>query len=151
MKYFYPAIFTPKGCGLKGYTLEFPDIPGCFTMGDDMAECKWMAQDAIGLMLDDIDEKDYPAPSKVSDIDLNNLPDDYPEGSFVKIVCFDKEKYDADKNPIKTASENAGLNIKQIAELLGAPYNTVKSWFKGTHQPPQWATRLIVEKIQGTV
>ena len=101
MKYYYPAIFSPKGSGLEGYTLEFPDIPGCFTMGDDIDECMWMAQDAIGLMLDDVAEKDYPKPSHILDIDLSKY--DRPEGSFVSFVCFDKEKYDADNKQIKTA------------------------------------------------
>lgn len=147
MKYYYPAIFYPAGDGIKGYELEFPDIPGCFTCGDDMDECHWMAQDALGLMLEDFDEKDYPKPSEVGDIDLS----DYPAGSFVSFVCFDKEKYDADQNPVKTTSEKAGLNAKQIAELLGAPYNTVRNWFKGTHRPQPWVARLIVEKIQSTM
>ncbi len=148
MKYYYPAIFSPKGSGLEGYTLEFPDVPGCFTMGDDLDECHWMAQDALGLMLDDIDEKDYPVPSNVRDIDLS----DSPEGSFVSLVCFDKEKYDAEmKNPIKTASRHRGLNAKQIAKLLGAPYRTVQNWFKGTSQPSPWIERLVVEKIYNSV
>ena len=102
MKYYYPAIFSPKGSGLKGYTLRFPDMQGCFTMGDDINECMWMAQDAIGLMLDDVEEKDYPEPSQIIDIDLKNF--DCPEGSFVSYVCFDKGEYDAAKNsPVKTA------------------------------------------------
>lgn len=144
MKHYYPAIFTPKGDGLKGYTLEFPDIPGCFTMGDDVNECLWMAQDAIGLMLDDVDEKNYPAPSKAEDINLS----DCPEGSFVSAVCFDKEKYDVDTaKPIKTAGKNTGLNIKQLAELLGAPYRTVQNWFSGKSKPSPWVERLVVEKI----
>ena len=147
MKYYYPAIFRPKSNGLKGYDLRFPDIPGCFTMGDDMTECMWMAHEAIGCMFEGIEETDYPTPSKVSDVDLSN----YPEGSFVSLVCFDKEKYDADSNPIKVASEKAGLNIKQTAELLGAPYRTVQSWFNGTRQPPAWLERLIVKEIQSTV
>ena len=145
MKHYYPAIFSPKGSGLEGYELEFPDVPGCFTMGDDIDECHWMAQDALGLMLDGIDEKDYPVPSNVNDVDLS----DSPEGSFVSLVCFDKEKYDAAvKNPIKAAGRRVGLNAKQTAKLLGAPYRTVKSWFKGTRQPPPWIERLVVEKIQ---
>ena len=101
MKHYYPAVFTPKGSGLTGYTVRFPDVPGCFTMGDDMDECRLMAQDALGLMLEDFDEKNYPAPSEMSDIRLK----DYPEGSFISSVCFDKTKYDADKNPVGTASK----------------------------------------------
>lgn len=148
MKHYYPAIFCPAGDNIKGYELIIPDIPGCFTCGDDMDECHWMAQEAIGLMLEDVDEKNYPAPSEVGDIDLS----DCPEGSFVSFVCFDKEKYDADiKNPIKAACERVGLNIKQTAELLGAPYRTVWNWFKGISQPPAWIERLIIEKIQSSV
>lgn len=145
MKHYYPVIFCPSGEGIKGYEIIVPDIPGCFTCGDDMDECHWMAQDAIGLMLEDVDEKDYPAPSEVGDIDLS----DCPAGSFVSLVCFDKEKYDADiKNPIKAASERAGLNIKQTAELLGAPYRTVQNWINGTRTQPSWLVRLVVKEIQ---
>lgn len=107
MKYYYPAIFSPKGNGLKGYTLEFPDIPGCFTMGDDIPECMWMAQDALGLMLEDYEDKGYPAPSNILDINLDDY--DCPEGSFVSYVCFDKEKYDADtaKNNVAVTEDTA--------------------------------------------
>ena len=148
MKHYYPAIFTPKGDGLKGYTLEFPDIPGCFTCGDDMNECMRMAHDAVGIMLEEVDEKDYPMPSNFADIDLS----DCLEGSFVAVVCFDKEKYDAgNANPIKAAGERVGLTIKQVAELLGAPYRTVQNWFNGTHQPSPWIERLVVEKIYNSV
>ena len=46
---FYPAIFHPEE---TGYSVEIPDIEGCFTQGDTMDEAVRMAQDAIGLMLD---------------------------------------------------------------------------------------------------
>lgn len=148
MKHYYPAIFTPKGDGLEGYTLEFPDIPGCFTMGDDTDQCLWMARHAIGIMLDGVDEKNYPAPSDIGDVDLS----DAPAGAFVKIVCFDKEEYDDEMaNQIKSASDHAGLNIKQLAKLLGAPYRTVQSWFNGTSRPSPWVERLVVEKIYNSI
>ena len=148
MKYYYPAIFRPKSNNLKGFDVIVPDIPGCFTHGDDMDECHWMAHEAVGIMLEDVDEKNYPTPSEVGDIDLR----DYPEGSFVAVVCFDKEKYDADNaNPIKAAVERVGLNIKQTAELLGAPYRTVQNWLNGTRTPAPWIERLVVEKIYNSV
>lgn len=148
MKHYYPAVFWEKGSNLKGYNIQVPDLGGCFSMGDDMDECLWMAHEAIGCMLEDVDEKDYPAPSDIGDVDLS----DFPEGAFVKVVCFDKEKYDADNaNLIKTASERAGLNIKQTAELLGAPYRTIQSWFNGTRTPPPWIERLVVEKIYNSM
>lgn len=104
MKYYYPAIFSPKGSGLEGYTLEFPDIPGCLTMGDDINDCMWMAQDALGLMLEDYEV--YPEPSNILDIDLSKY--DCPEGSFLSYVCFDKEEYDAAKNKNADEVKTAG-------------------------------------------
>lgn len=51
-------------------------------------------------------------------------------------------------NPIKAARIAAGLNIKQLAELLGAPYRTVQDWNSGLHLPPEWMARLIVAEIE---
>ena len=148
MKHYYPAIFRPKSNNPEGFDLIVPDIPGCFTHGDNMAECMWMAHEAVGCMLEDVEEKDYPKPSAIADVDITA----YPAGSFVSLVCFDKEKYDADsKNPIESASSRVGLNIKQTAKLLGAPYRTVQNWFNGSHRPAPWVERLVVEKIYNSV
>ena len=38
---FYPAIFHPEE---TGYSVEIPDIEGCFTQGDTMDEAVRMAQ-----------------------------------------------------------------------------------------------------------
>lgn len=41
MKLVYEAIFTPFEKG-EGYTVEVPDLPGCVTEGDNLAELlKW--------------------------------------------------------------------------------------------------------------
>lgn len=50
-------------------------------------------------------------------------------------------------NAIKEARENAGMTIKELAELLGAPYRTVQDWNAGKRQPPPWIERLVLEKI----
>lgn len=34
-----------------GYTVEFPDIPGCYTCGDSMEEALSMAEDALYAVL----------------------------------------------------------------------------------------------------
>ena len=36
MKLVYPAVFTPYEDGTGGYVVEFPDLPGCVTGGDDI-------------------------------------------------------------------------------------------------------------------
>lgn len=53
-----------------------------------------------------------------------------------------------EENPIKNARVKAGLNIKQLAELLGAPYRTVQEWNAGRHLPPEWMARLILAEIE---
>ena len=40
---FYPAIFHPEE---TGYSVEIPDIEGCFTQGDTMDEAVRMANEA---------------------------------------------------------------------------------------------------------
>ncbi len=50
-------------------------------------------------------------------------------------------------NAIKAARLKAGLSIKELAELLGAPYRTVQDWNAGRSRPVDWAERLIIEKL----
>ena len=71
---FYPAIFHPEE---SGYSVEIPDIEGCFTQGDTMDEAVRMAKDAIGLMLEDC--KVCPEPSVPSALHVD------PE----KLMCAD--------------------------------------------------------------
>lgn len=145
MKHYYPAVFEPA-TNDKGYVVTIPDIEGCFTQGDSIEECMWMAHEVIGCMLEDVEEKNYPTPNNIKNIDLS----EYAADSFVTFVTFDKEQYDRDTNLIKSAREEAGLNIKQLAELLKAPYATVVDWNNGRRKPPAWLQSLIVEKIQNT-
>ena len=145
-KHYYPTIFFPDetASGKKTFGAVVPDLQGCLTQGADLSEAMFWIVDAIGTWLDGIDEKDYPLPSKVADIDLS----EYPADAFVNIIEFDTEKY---FHTIRYEARQAGLNIKQTAELLGAPYRTVQCWFNGTRQPPPWLERLIVKEIQAAV
>ena len=51
-------------------------------------------------------------------------------------------------NAIDNARRNAGLTIKALADLLGAPYRTVQNWCDGSRTPPAWLQRLIIAEIQ---
>ena len=46
MKLVYPAILTPYEDGTGGYAVEFPDLPGCVTGGDNMADAVMAAAEA---------------------------------------------------------------------------------------------------------
>ena len=49
-KYVYPAIFTPEE---KGFSVNFPDLQGCYTCGDDLADAIYMAEDVLAFTLYD--------------------------------------------------------------------------------------------------
>lgn len=65
MKLLYPAIFIPYG---EGFTVEFPDLPGCITQGDNLEEAFEMAEDvACGWILTSVEEGEaLPKPSPIN-------------------------------------------------------------------------------------
>jgi predicted RNase H-like HicB family nuclease len=44
----------------KSFSVNFPDLPGCFSMGDTLEEAKIMAQDALSLYMEGL--KELPKP-----------------------------------------------------------------------------------------
>ncbi len=52
------------------------------------------------------------------------------------------------ENLIREARLKAGLSIKELADMLGAPYRTVQEWNAGRSKPVDWAERLILEKLK---
>lgn len=71
MKYIYPAIFTADG---DGFLVDFPDLPECYTDGNDMAEAFENAEDALALFLWTLEKENaaIPAPSKPADLKAND-------------------------------------------------------------------------------
>lgn len=113
-KYAYPAVFTPESGG--GYSVYFPDIEGCYTQGDDMADAIFMAEDALELMLYEYEEsgEKIPNPSSPKDIELN-------DGEIVSYVSADTLKYRKvfnDKAVKKTLSIPEWMNEAAIKENI---------------------------------
>ena len=119
MKYAYPAIFTPVGNG--EYDVKIPDLPGCRTCGENMADAIAMAEDAASMWLWDAENKCEPIPP-VSDSVAVSPP------QFVSLVLADtdeyRRKYDS-KAVKKTLSipswlnsqaEQAGINFSQVLQ-----------------------------------
>ncbi len=69
-KYIYPAIFTAGEADEQGYTVTFPDLPGCITEGDTLDEALHMAKDVLGghLYLMEEDNDSIPKPSQPNEI-----------------------------------------------------------------------------------
>jgi antitoxin HicB len=51
----YRVVLTPDHV-VGGYTIEVPELPGCLSEGDTMAEVRAMTADAIEAWLDTADE-----------------------------------------------------------------------------------------------
>ena len=150
MKYDFPIIFTPLEGG--GYMVQGYDVKGCLTEGETMEEAEFMADDALNLLLLTLEEKHredlIPTPTPIEEVKLN-------EGEIVKMIHADTEAYakktaKIEANPIKAAREAAKLTIKQLAELLEAPYRTVQNWDNGSRKAPKWLQKLVVEKIEAS-
>lgn len=121
MKYVYPAIFTREENGF--YAVEFPDIPGCYTSGDSLADAIFMAEDALAFMLYDYerDKKEVPRASNVESIQVQ-------KGSFVNFVRCDTLEYQKrnSKKAVKKTltipawlnelATEAGLNFSQVLQ-----------------------------------
>ena len=52
-----------------------------------------------------------------------------------------------EKIKIKKYRKSAGLTQKQFSEIFEIPIDVVKSWDSGYDKPPEWAEKLIIEKL----
>ena len=88
MKIIYPAVFYPFSDGSGGYTVEFPDLPGCITEGRNLEEAFEMATDAAsGWVLEELEEGNpVPKASDYSEVKAR-------ENGQVNIVLLDIDKY----------------------------------------------------------
>ena len=70
-KYIYPAIFTPKEHGK--FSINFPDLNGCYTRGDNLSDRMEMAQDALALMITHLEDekREIPAASSINAFTVN--------------------------------------------------------------------------------
>lgn len=123
MKLTYPACFYPCLEKIGGYTVEVPDLPGCVSEGETLADAILMATDAAsGWVLDELEDgKNAPPASPLESI--------VPEaGGFVNVLVLDidayAEKY-GDKAVRKnltipawlnTFAENNHINFSQVLQ-----------------------------------
>ena len=58
--YQYTAVFEPAIEG--GFNVMFPALPGCFTFGNTFAEAKRMAEEVLGLYIEELLSEKEPLP-----------------------------------------------------------------------------------------
>ncbi len=100
MKLIYPACFYPCVKKKGGYTVEVPDLPGCVSEGNTLADAILMATDAAsGWVLDELEDgKPAPQASPLESI----IPD---AGGFVNLLILDMDAY-AEKYGAKAVRKN---------------------------------------------
>ena len=121
-KYVYPAVFTKEG---EQYSVAFPDIEGCYTCGDSLVEAVSNAQDALCLMLYDMEESGevIPAPSDALEIEKS-----LGDNEFISLVSCDTLEYHQyfDQKAVKktltipswlnTLAEREGINFSSVLQ-----------------------------------
>ena len=120
-KYTFPAILSREDDG--SYSVSFPDIVGCYTCGDDMADALMMAEDALALMLYDMESKHeiIPSPSDPSSFKAK-------AGQYVTFIACDTFKYQRMHNTkavkrtislpawLNDAAMERGINFSQVLQ-----------------------------------
>lgn len=120
-KLFYPAVFHKAEEG--GFWISFPDIPECFTQGEDMSEAYEMAVEALGLAITSREEENQSIPAASDPSSLSLGPD-----SFLVVIEFDMIAYKKRTNSravkktlsipewLNEAAIDMGLNFSQVLQ-----------------------------------
>ena len=123
-KLVYPACFYPYSNDEgSGYIVVVPDLLGCTTCGDSLAEAIEMGIDAAsGWVLTEMEDgKPIPPASKPEDIKADEQPD-----GFVSLLVLDMDAYAekyGDKAVRNTFAELNNLNVsKLLQDALSALY-----------------------------
>jgi len=86
MEYVYPAIFHP--CEEGGYSVRFPDLPGCYSQGESLLGAIKLAQAALSQWLEYLAYKNenIPGASSIKDVDTEN------DAEFVTLITCLEER-----------------------------------------------------------
>ncbi|BAE85630.1 putative RNase H-like HicB family nuclease [Desulfitobacterium sp. LBE] len=120
-KYLFPAVFKQEANGI--YSINFPDIEGCYTQGDDVQDAYEMAEDVLCLRLYDLEESNEPIPTPSNPADIP-----FEHGSFITLIGVDTLEYRKfhDNKAIKktltipqwlnSIAEREGINFSQVLQ-----------------------------------
>ena len=121
MKLVYPAYFSPLE-EQDGYCVTFPDLKGCVTQGNSLADSIEMAVDAAsGWVLDELEDGNpVPQPSDISSIKIAN------RGDFVNMIVLDMDSY-SEKYGNKAVRKNCTIPawLNTVAEKNDINFSAV--------------------------
>ena len=118
-QYVYPAIFTEEQNG--AFSVEFPDLQGCYTCGDNLPDAIYMAEDVLAFTL-------YLLEKRGENIPEPSLSLDAPDGAFVNLIACDTLAYHKKNNKraikktltipewLNEYAMDAGINFSQTLQ-----------------------------------
>lgn len=116
----YLAVFEPTE---TGYSVYFPDLPGCVSYGEDFEEAQKQAAEALGLHIYGMekDGDEIPAPSKTPQVD----PETTAGYMVSPVIIFpDLVRNELDNRAVKT-NLTIPAWLKEMAEARGVNYSKV--------------------------
>lgn len=105
MKYVYPAIFTKEE---NGYSVLFPDLEGCYTCGDDLADAMYMAEDVLAFTLYHYEVRGDSIPAASDATNIKTKSEEFV--SYILADTIDYQKRNNNKAVKKTLSIPEWLN-----------------------------------------
>ena len=83
MEYVYPAVFHV--CEEGGYSIRFPDLPGCYSQGETLPDAMRFAQSALSEWLEYLTDKNenIPYASQVKNVKTE------ADNEFVTLIYID--------------------------------------------------------------
>ena len=152
MQYDFPAMFYADE---KAVAFHFYDREDWFSFGDNVDEAISAAEEILSDSLLELERegKEIPTPTPLDKVVVKPL-------QLVKMIHADTDKYARElaamndreaiekaDNPIKELRERQGLSIKELSDILHAPYRTVQDWNAGKSKPPEWVLPLILDRV----
>ena len=112
------------------YSVEFPDLPGCFSMGDTLEEAKMMASDALSLYLEEARDPKWNVP-KAKIRKGKNYYWIRPDSSVAIALMLRKIRLELGLGQVQ-AAKKLGITIQQLQKLEtpGKSNPTVKTLSK---------------------
>ena len=108
----FPAIFTHMNDDGNYYIVNFIDLEHCITEGETIQEAYYMAQDAMGLFLDDLTK--FPEPT----LDFSNIK--LEKNQFISFVGIDMDYY---RRKFNNKSVKKTLSIPSWLDTLAEKEN----------------------------
>ena len=116
----FPAIFTKMNDDGSYYIVDFIDLKNCTTEGETIQEAYYMAQNAMGLFLDDLTK--FPKPT----LDFSNIK--LNKDQFISFIGIDMNDYRKKFNNksikktlsipgwLDTLAEKENINFSQLLQ-----------------------------------